>query len=363
LSGAYIVVGSQWGDEGKGLISSYLSARENALAVYRAGTGANAEHGLFLSDEKTYIKVNQLPLGWMLNPKAEIRIGSGVAVDPVKLFKEIEKYGIKDRIKVDYRCPIITAEHIRAEEASKGMHSIGSTFSGTGYCRADFVLRKASQAINVDLFNPHGFNSYLFDCGRDINKEARKGVVIIESSQGTFLSLAVSQDYPNTTSDNVTAVAAMDDVLLNWKHLKEVVLVVKALPTREGAGKMGDVQELSLAEIVNKNMVEESSIGGVTRRKASSIDLAMLEYAVEINGATQIALTFCDHYDPDARNVTKIKQLPNSVFELIDKIEKVANIPVTILNTGKPYWAIIDMGYPNWDIGLRKKEEYLLTLV
>jgi adenylosuccinate synthase len=336
--GAIIIVGAQWGDEGKGLISAYLNARENAGMVVRAGTGANAEHGIFLHDLKTYLKVNQLPLGWMFNKKTLLSIGSGVAVDPVKFAAEVEKYGLKERVSLDYRCPIITPEHIKAEEESKGMASIGSTFSGTGYCRADFALRKAKQARDIAELE-----SYCTDTGKNINTMCRNGdTVIIESSQGTFLSPAVTPDYPNATSDNVTAMAAADDVLLNWKHIQDVVLVVKALPTREGSGAMGNARELSIDEINKRGFVEPSSIGGVTRRKAE-LDLDMLKYAVMINGATQIALTFCDHYDPNITDKKNIDELTKPVADLIRTIEVATKVPVTILNTGKAYDNIIDL--------------------
>lgn len=335
--GAWFIIGGQWGDCGKGVISAYIGSRESAKAVYRAGTGPNAEHGIFLHDEKTYLKTNQLPLGWMFNPDVQIRIGSGVAVDPVKLFSEMKKYGLEDRVKVDYRCPIVTSEHISAEENSKAMSAIGSTFSGTGYCRADFVLRKAKQARDIpELAN------YITDVSKEINDNAKNNVIVVESSQGTFLSLALSDDYPNVTSDNVTAMAAADDVLLNWKNIAEVVLVVKALPTREGAGKMGNVKEMDLSEIEEKGFVEPSSIGGVARRKAESIDFDMLRYAIEVNGATQIALTFLDHYDPEMKDAKSIGDVTPRAWDLIEKIESMTGIPVTILNTGKSYDCIID---------------------
>lgn len=335
--GAWFIIGGQWGDCGKGVISAYINTRENAKAVYRAGTGPNAEHGIFLHDEKTYLKTNQLPLGWMFNPDVQIRVGSGVAVDPVKLFAEMKKYGLEDRVKVDYRCPIVTEEHIKSEENSKAMSAIGSTFSGTGYCRADFVLRKAKQARDIpELAN------YITDVSKEINDNAKNNVVVIESSQGTFLSLSLSDDYPNVTSDNVTAMAAADDVLLNWKNIAEVVLVVKALPTREGAGKMGNVKEMNLSEIEEKGFVEPSSIGGVTRRKAESIDFDMLRYAVEVNGATQIALTFLDHFDTEMKNVKSVGDVTSKTWDLIEKIESMTGIPVIILNTGKSYDCIID---------------------
>lgn len=335
--GATIVVGAQWGDEAKGLISAYLNARDDSRIVCRGGTGPNAEHGIFLEDRKTYVKVNQLPLGFMFNPRTQIRIGSGVAVNPDWLFKEANKYGVLERVKVDYRCPIVTPEHIEAEKKSHNMASIGSTFSGTGYCRSDFVMRTAQQAKDIPALK-----DYLTDIGLEVNEASRKGTVVIESSQGTLLSLAVSPDYPNVTSDNVTAMAAADDVLLNWKNISEVMMVVKAMPSREGAGSMG-VAEMPLEEIKKKNLVEISSIGGAIRRKALGIDWDMLHYAAEINGATQVALTFCEHYDPEMTDVVERDKITDKLWKLIRKVEEVTGAPVTILNTGKPYKSIIDL--------------------
>lgn len=347
---ATIVIGAQWGDEGKGLISAYLAAKKDASLVCKAGTGCNAEHGIFLKNNETYLKVNQLPLGWIMNSYSKIRIGSGVAVNPDMLFNEMRLYGVKDRVKIDFRCPIITKEHIEAEKNSKKMSSIGSTFSGTGFCRADFILRTAKQAKDIPELEP-----YLTDLGEEINIVSYHSDVIIESSQGTLLSLAVSPDYPNVTSDNVTTCAVADDVLLNWKRIKNVILVVKALPTREGAGVFGSIPELAEGFVKQQGMFEASSIGGVQRRKASGIDFELLDYAVEVNGATEIALTFCEHYDPDIKNMRAIKDITKPVWELIDKIQDRVGRRVSILNTGKSYRSIIDLeiSYPTdvalWD--------------
>jgi len=329
---AFIVVGGQWGDEGKGLISAFLSVREKAAYTCRAGTGSNAEHGIYLQDKKTYLKTNQLPLGWIFSKDSQIRIGSGVAVNPELLLQEMERYIINDRVLIDYRCPIISKEHIASEQNSKSMQGIGSTFSGTGYCRSDFVLRKAKQARDIEVLKP-----YITDVTQEINRI--DSTIIIESSQGTFLSLAVSSDYPNTTSDNVTTNAALDDVGMNWQKLSGVVLVVKALPTREGAGGFGTSSDIT-NQIAGTRLAEASSIGGVARRKADSIDWKLLKYAVEINGATEIALTFCDHYD---ENITDCTSITRPIIELIERIEKITGVPVTILNTGKSYKSVIDL--------------------
>jgi adenylosuccinate synthase len=344
--GATLILGGQWGDEGKGLFSAYLAKKENADYVVRAGTGSNAEHGIFLRDEETYLKTNQLPLGFMYNPNAQIRIGSGVAVDPVKLMKEIEKYNLYGRVKVDYRCPIIEDKHIEGEATSKGMNAIGSTMSGTGFCRADFVLRKAIQAKDLP-----GFEDYITDVGRELTDACKEGKkVIIECSQGFGLSLAASDDYPNTTSDNITTMAALDDVLLNPKYLDKVILVIKAVPSREGKGSFGKSDEISMEEIEKRNLVEPSSIGGVTRRKAEEIDFDLLKYTVDINCPNEIALSFLDHYDPSAKNIKKLSSLPYKVIKLTREIFNKTGVPVTLMNTGKAYDCVIDiMGGIDWE--------------
>lgn len=343
-AGAQIVVGAQYGDEGKGKVAAFLAFREQAVMVARAGVGPNAEHGIFLAENGPYLKVNQLPLGWVLTKDSQIRIGSGVAVSPNLFLEEIEKFELQERVKLDYRCPIITPEHIQKEKRSKKMENIGSTFSGSGYCHADHVLRVAKLARDIPQLNP-----FITDVAVEINEIAGTDVVVVESSQGTYLSLAISPDYPHVTSDNVTAMAAADDVGLNWRKLKEVVLVLKTMPTREGAGSLGS-KELSPEEIKRKGLKEYSSIGGVIRRKGREINFEMLAYAVEINGATQIALTFCDHYDPRVRGVTNKNQITEEVWRLVERIQKETNVPVTILETGKLWHNIIDLTDKNIDL-------------
>jgi len=238
------------------------------------------------------------------------------------------------------------------------MRGIGSTFSGSGLCRAEFVLRKAKQARDIPQLA-----EFLTDVPKEINQVANQDMVIIESSQGTMLSLSLSPDYPNVTSDNVTAMAAADDVGLNWRRLKDVILVVKALPTREGGGKLGNVRELSIEEIKNRGLLErssiqEQSITGTIRRKAEAIDFDLLAFASEVNGATQIALTFVDHFDPRVTNIRDKSGLTDEVWRLIEKIQGTTGVPVTLLNTGKPFDAFVDLtgkGIPRERIAQARK--------
>ncbi|MDP6042145.1 MAG: adenylosuccinate synthetase [Candidatus Latescibacteria bacterium] len=333
---ATIVVDALWGDSGKGKIAAYIAQKHHAAFAVRAGTGTNAGHSIHFENGES-IRTHQLPCGW-LDPKTQLRIGSGVAVDPTCFFDEIESYGLADRAKMDFRCAIIEPEHkTREKEDSHLTNKVGSTCSGTGAARADFILRRARQAqSHPDL------KDFLSDVPRELNTACINGeTVIIEGSQGTQLSLALTKDYPCCTSDNCTAIASADDVGLNWQHIAEVIMVLKAMPTRVGEGPLPN--ELSTGEIEKRGIAEYGVTTGRLRRKAAHIPWELLEEAIMLNGPTQIALTFCDHFDPEVTDIRNASLLTDPIRNLIREIEKRTQIPVTLVETGKHFEDIIDL--------------------
>lgn len=333
--GAIIIVDAFWGDSGKGKTCAYLARRLDAPLAVRAGVGTNAGASVTLADG-TLVKARQLPTGW-LNPRTRVAVGSGVLVDPTILLGEVGRFEIGDRTLVDYRCAIITPEHIAAERQDAHlMERVGVTGSGVGHARADFALRRARQARDIPELQP-----YLADVAREVNMIAARETVLVEGSQGTFLSLALSPDYPCTTADNCTAAAAIDDVGLNWRLVREVVMIVKAMPSRVGAGPLP--HELDEAEVLARGIAEYGVVTGRPRRKASHPDPDLLTYAAMLNGPTQIALTFCDHYDPTMRGARTPDAITPSVRALIAEVERIAGAPVTLLDTGKYLDDMIDL--------------------
>lgn len=333
--GAFIVVDALWGDSGKGKIAGFLSQRESASLCVRAGVGTNAGHSVYFSDGQS-VRTRQLPLGF-LNRSTAVAIGSGVAVDPRIFRKEVDAYDLEQRVTVDYRCPIITEEYIRREQESHHLsETVGSTKSGSGATQADFVLRQARQAKDFPELQP-----YLADVAQLANDQASAGSIVIECSQGTFLSLALSPDYPFVTSGNCTVAAAADDVGLSWRNISGAVMVVKAIPSRVGAGPLPG--ELDADEIKQRGIAEYGVVTGRLRRKAAEIPWDMLRYAAMLNGPTEIALTFCDHLDPEVTGATKPEQLTAKVRDLIAKVEEATGAPVTIVETGKMFEHIIDL--------------------
>jgi adenylosuccinate synthase len=333
--GAVIIVDALWGDSGKGKTCAYLARKLDAALAVRAGVGTNAGASIILDDD-TVIRARQLPTGW-LNPRTRIAVGSGVLVDPTVFLGEVERFDIRERAFVDYRCAVITPEHVEAERRDANLaRRVGSTCTGNGYARSDFILRRGLQARDVPELKP-----FVADVARDVNTVAARETVLVEGSQGTFLSLALSPDYPFTTSDNCTAAAAIDDVGLNWRLVQDVVMVVKSMPTRVGEGPLP--YEMTEEETLARGVAEYGTVTGRMRRKASQIDWDLLAYAAMLNGPTQIALTFCDHYDPAMRDARTRDDLTPRVRALISQVEKVAGAPVTLVDTGKHLSEFIEL--------------------
>lgn len=333
---AIIVVDAFWGDSGKGKIAAYVAQKHKAAYAVRAGTGTNAGHSIYFDNGDT-IQTHQLPCGW-LHPQTQLRVGSGVAVDPEQFFHETHQYALQERARVDFRCPIIEKKHKDRENSDRHlMNQVGSTGSGTGAARADFILRRAQQAQNHPTLS-----EILADVPQEINTACAQGkTVVIEGSQGTHLSLALTRDYPYCTSDNCTAIAAADDVGLNWQYIQEVILVVKAVPSRVGEGPLPE--ELTDEEMQSRDILEFGVTTGRQRRKSKTIPWDLLTESVMLNGATQIALTFCDHFDKKSDGIRKEEALPSSVENLISKLTAHTGIPVTLVETGKNFEDIIDL--------------------
>jgi adenylosuccinate synthase len=337
--GANIVIGGLWGDEGKGVISAWEAFRTDSLGVFRGCGGSNPEHGLFIDD--TYLKVNQLPLGFILQ-ECLIGIGPGTAVDPEKFQYEVKRFHLSpERVKVDYRCPIITAANIAEERKNSNMKAIGSTFSGTGVAMSHAALRISPMAVDIKELQP-----YLDDVPGMANELAKKGKINLEGTQGTFLS-RFHGEYPFVTFVDVTAPSVVAGVGLNFRAVDDVIVAVKTLPTREGSGSMGDVEEFTREEMEELGIIEYSSIidpktgEHQIRRKAKSIDYGLLNRIIMLNGANKIALTFAEQYDPEVKGVTEWSALTKKVRELIDKVEKATNVEVSLVNTGKQFTNIV----------------------
>ncbi len=319
-----VTIGGFYGDEGKGKIIAYLAIKDNYNIAARGGVGPNAGH-TFVLDNKEY-KVRMLPSA-VLNKGTRLLIGSGVLVDPDILLNEINTFNATDRTFIDYQCGIINQNHkIEDKKDNHLKETIGTTGSGTGPANSDRALRKlklAKDIPEVALFLEDVSNSINYSID---NKES----VLLEGTQGTFLSLFHGV-YPYVTSKDVTASAICSDVGVGPKKVDEVLIVFKSYVTRVGEGPLAN--ELSANEAKNKNWQEFGSVTG-RQRRAAPFDFNLAKKSIQINSATQIALTKLDIIFPECKGIKEYSKLEDKAKKFVENIESETGIPVTIIGTG-----------------------------
>ncbi len=332
-----VVIGTQWGDEGKGKIVDLLA--EHADVVVRFQGGANAGHTLVIKGEKI---INHLVPSGILQNKFCI-LGNGMVVDPAVLLKEIDHLTSKgiqagpERIAISETAHLIMPYHRRidvAREERQGAKQIGTTGRGIGPAYEDKAARCGIRF--VDLIEPDTFSErvraaleeknfyltryfgaepleagpiiaeyrgyaerlapYVANVSVLIDEAARrKRKLLFEGSQGTHLDIDHGT-YPYVTSSNTLAANACCGAGLGPKRLTHVIGIVKAYTTRVGRGPF--LTELT-DEIGNRLQEKGAEFGSTTgrRRRCGWLDAVLLRNAVRLNGVTGLAITKLDVLD------------------------------------------------------------------
>ena len=333
-----VVIGAQWGDEGKGKIVDWLA--EQTTGVVRFQGGHNAGHTLVVNGKKTVLRL--IPSG-ILHEKLDCFIGSGVVVSPEALLSEIDELiaaGVKNveqRLKIVATAPLILSYHIaldQARENSKGDKKIGTTGRGIGPAYEDKVARRSVRVgdlanmelvaekvrANLDLHNvqleylhkvaPVKFDDVMAkiesfrarilpmiaDVSRTLYEKNQKGErLLFEGAQGTLLDIDYGT-YPFVTSSNCVAGAASAGAGVPPQMLNYVLGIVKAYTTRVGSGpfptELFDEIGTGLAERGN----EFGSVTGRPRR-CGWFDAAALKRSIQVNGITGMCITKLDVMD------------------------------------------------------------------
>ena len=328
----YVIVGTQWGDEGKGKIIDVLSPKADYIVRYQGGN--NAGHTVVVNDDKFILHL--LPSG-IINSKGKCVTGAGVVVDIDVLLEEIavlEKRGMKlDNLFIDERAHIIMPYHIeidKAKEEAMGENKIGTTQRGIGPCYIDKIARNG---IRIgDLLEPERFRDELtwnvlekndmlvrygkptFDLEELYNKfmeladkikfriidgvveinEAieEKKLVLFEGAQALMLDIDYGT-YPYVTSSSPTAGGVTTGVGVSPRKIERILGVMKAYVTRVGEGPFPTEQDNEIGEKLRAIGHEYGATTGRPRR-CGWLDLVIGRYAVLINGLTDIVLTKID---------------------------------------------------------------------
>jgi len=329
--GATVLVGGFFGDEGKGKIISYLALKDNPVAAVRGGVGPNAGHTVVVSGQE--IKLRMLPSA-VINHRTRLMLGAGVLIDPLVLADEVRRMDAADRVLIDRMCGIIEEAHRDRDRTGHLKSVVGTTGTGTGPANADRVLRSARVAKDLpDL------SRYVGDVAGELNRILEDdGTVLVEGTQGTFLSLYHGA-YPYVTSKDVTASAICSDVGIGPKRVDDVIVVFKAYVTRVGEGPLEG--ELRPDDAMQRGWQEVAVVTGRTRR-AAPFNLALARRATILNSATQVALTKLDAIYPECKGKTIFEELAPEARGFIKSIEDHLGIPVTLIGTGPSAEELID---------------------
>jgi adenylosuccinate synthase len=332
-----VIVGGFFGDEGKGKIAAYLAMKDKPDICVRGGNGPNAGHTVIHSGVQYSLRL--IPSGFV-NRSTRLLIGPGVPVDPTVLLDELRKTESERRIEVDNQCPIVEPRHKEQESRSDHLSKkVGSTKSGVGACNAERALRMVKLAQQIPSLKP-----YVGDTVGEIQEAlAKNKKVVIEGTQGTFLSL-YHGTYPYVTSKDTTASAACADVGVGPTQVDDVIVIFKAYVTRVGEGPLEG--QLDREEVARRGWTEFGTVTGRERR-AAPFDFKLARRAVQLNGATQIALTKLDVLFPSAKGAHELADLDEKARTFISKIEQETGVPVTLIGTGPAEADIIDLRTSN----------------
>lgn len=326
-----VLVGGFFGDEGKGKIASYLAVKDNIDANVRTGS-VNAGHTVVWGDV-TY-RLRMVPSGFV-NPKTRLYLAAGCNVNPSIFLEEVKLTGVEGRVWIDRQASVIEPIHIERDRSEGGR--IGTTGQGVGPAQEDRVKRIAKLVSEVDELKP-----YLDDVALRVNEILdRDGIVLLEGTQGTFLSL-IHGTYPYVTSRDTTASAICSEVGVGPKRVDDVIVVFKSYVTRVGKGPLDG--ELSMEEARGRGWLETATVTGRIRRSAP-FNFELARRAVMLNSATQIAVTKLDSLYPEVAYTKSFDKLPREAKTFIERIEDEVKVPVTLIGTGPRVEDIIDRRY------------------
>lgn len=312
-----VVVGAQYGSEGKGAIVHHIADKYNVHI--RVGS-PNAGHTFYWNGEKHVQR--SIPCGWT-NPDATIIIGRGALIDIEQLKNEleiIEHYypKFRERFFIDGGAGVLSKRFQDAEGGVNGEmhHRIGSTGEGVGPARIARIERDPSKFVHFrDIADSIGLGDCMVENSPKIihNMYETGARIMIEGTQGSALSLLHSH-WPYCTSTDTNAAQMLADVGIAPSLLDEVILVARTFPIRV-AGNSGPMKnEITWDELsyrLGKPVSERTTVTKKVRRVAEW-DRELFSMACILNRPTKIALTFADYIDPTLFNSDSLNQIVNS---------------------------------------------------
>lgn len=340
-----VLVGGQYGSEGKGNIVAYL-AREYDVLV-RVG-GPNAGHTV-ASNKGKFIH-HLLPSGSGFT-SGKLLLGPGMTIHIAGLLKEIEKTGIKPgRLFIDPQASIIEEEDIAAEKGGV-VGAIASTGSGSGAAKARRITSRGDRQKPFRLArDAPELKEYLGSTLDELERSYRAGhSILLEGTQGSGLSIYHGQ-YPYVTSRDTNVAGCLAEAGISPSRVRKILMVVRTTPIRvaDPDGSENNTSgwlkhETKFATIATEaNLdaaeVEAAEITSTTKRprRVGWFEWEQFRRACDLNAPTDIVLTFVDYLKAKNQEARRFEQLDEDTIKFIEELERVAQAPVSLINTRFP---------------------------
>lgn len=365
LKDTIVILGMQWGDEGKGKIVHAIAEHTDCDVMVRFNGGANAGHTVEL-DDGTTVKYNQLPSGCEL-PFMRSVIANGSVVNPGKLVNEMVDKNID--LIISKAAHVVTPSHIMLDEKREASRKvkIGTTLTGNGPVYAAKMARTGmraedlcSPAIEIPLserqlaiaLEATGANIWDTQEYLMAAQGLEFGTMILEGSHGWELDIDHG-DYPNVTSSSCSVGGAAIGTGLNPRSFTKVIGVVKSYSTRVGAGSFPNVMTDPERQHLRRNHPETGTVTG-RKRRVDWIDVGRIRQACAANGVDSIALTHLDvlsgfyeiklidndeiitftGFPEDISNCKYFNDLPINAQEFVYEIQESVGVPVKLISVG-----------------------------
>jgi adenylosuccinate synthase len=344
-----VIVGGQFGSEGKGQIAAHISPGYDCLM--RVG-GPNAGHTVYQEPYKHVFHL--LPSGTYRSPKAKLLIGPGAIINLEKILEEIHTFNVEvGRLVIDENAVIISKEDIEEEARVKDI--ISSTGQGVGVATAGNII---SRLLGKDDHKAKRFEKslrgFLGSTGEELEKLYRENQkILLEGTQGTGLSL-FHGIYPSVTSRDTTVSGTLSEAGISPRRVRKIIMVTRTYPIRVG-GSSGPFisNEISMQVVadrsgknVNELIEREKTTTTKKNRRIAEFSWALFRQACELNSPTDIALTFADYISIKNEGVRHYDKLTEETRRFIEEIESCAGVKASLIGTTFDYRAVIDRR--NW---------------
>ncbi|MGH2757217.1 MAG: adenylosuccinate synthetase [Actinomycetota bacterium] len=338
-----VVVGGQYGSEGKGKLVAHLARTSPApIAVARCG-GTNSGHTV--EYRGTPYPFRQLPSAAVVDGAA-LFLAAGMVIDIELLLKEMADVGLdRKRLHVDRNAVLLDERDVSRESDSRLRERVGSTLSGTGSATARKVLRDPTQKTAESALD---LKAFITDVSKDLNELIDSGTaVIVEGTQGIGLSLHHSPHFPFATSRDTSAAAFLSEVGLAPALVSDVIVVFRTFPIRV-AGNSGPLpSEMTWEELAHRagSATPFSEFTTVTKklRRVGEFDWDQAEDAIRINRPSCLALHGMDYISFSDRGARRLSDLSVESRRFVDRIEGRLGVPVHFIFTGPRNEDIIDL--------------------